>query len=561
MTTAPANTPEGDPTDPAPGAAQWSPRALWQAIYARWQREVVAPIDHRALVDKVAAEGYWSARYAFMCVMSCGIAILGLLLGSPAVVIGAMLISPLMGPIMAFGFSLALLDFEEMRRALVALAIGTVVSVAVSACIVFFSPLTAATPEILARTRPNFFDLLVAIFSALAGGYAVIRGRGETIVGVAIATALMPPLAVVGYGAATMNWLIFSGSLGLFMTNLLAIALTVTLMARVYGFGAYLTPRHSMWQNLVILVVFILMSVPLAISLRNIAWEAVATAQIRNALDRYFEDTDSKISDLNLTFPSSELVRARAVVLTRHYKPNAERELPALLAGAAGRAVQLDLDQVVVDVDESLKERERAELQAADQLIARQREREIAQQAQVDAIARQVALITGAEPNEVIIDRAAKTARVTARGPLRLNLGAMRALEARVSGINDGWTVQILPPLVELPVIAFAPESAELTDSARATIEDCLWALTRWSVDRVEVIGNAATNRDGSGEANVRALADERAKVVGDVLAEAGLQVTLTNAYRGTDQRNGERELGNAAYRSVRLLPRAPQAR
>ena len=82
------------------------------------------------------------------------------------------------------------------------------------------SPIQTVTEEIAARTQPNLFDLLVALFSALAGSYAVIRGREGTIVGVAIATALMPPLAVVGFGLATLNWTVFGGALGLFIPNL-----------------------------------------------------------------------------------------------------------------------------------------------------------------------------------------------------------------------------------------------------------------------------------------------------------------------------------------------------
>ncbi len=136
---------------------------------------------------------------------------LGLLLSSPAVVIGAMLISPLMSPILGLGFSLALFDFAEMRRSLTALAIGSAAAVIFTVVIVTASPLKATTAEILARTRPSLFDLLVALFAALAGTFAIIRGRGETIVGVAIATALMPPLAVVGYGIATWNLPVLAG--------------------------------------------------------------------------------------------------------------------------------------------------------------------------------------------------------------------------------------------------------------------------------------------------------------------------------------------------------------
>jgi uncharacterized hydrophobic protein (TIGR00271 family) len=166
---------------------------------------VVEGVDHQQIMANIAEESGWSPRYAFMVLMSAGIAVLGLLVSSPAVVIGAMLISPLMNPILGFGFSLATFDFGETRRSLTALAAGSILAVAFTWLVVAFSPLKEATAEILSRTRPNLFDLLVALFAALAGTYAIIKGRGGTIVGVAIATALMPPLAVVGYGLATWN--------------------------------------------------------------------------------------------------------------------------------------------------------------------------------------------------------------------------------------------------------------------------------------------------------------------------------------------------------------------
>ena len=168
-----------------------------------------------------------------MVSMSAGIAILGLLLSSPAVVIGAMLLSPLMDPIMGVGFSLAIGDYRWLRHSARSLAIGALFAILFTALVVFMSPLQTVTSEIAARTRPNLFDLVVAIFSAIAGGYAIIRGREGTIVGVAIATALMPPLAVVGFGLATLNGTVFWGALFLFFTNLTAIALTGTAMARI----------------------------------------------------------------------------------------------------------------------------------------------------------------------------------------------------------------------------------------------------------------------------------------------------------------------------------------
>jgi uncharacterized hydrophobic protein (TIGR00271 family) len=170
-----------------------------------WKHHVTATVDHQKVVDQVHADAGWNGHYAFMTFMSAGISVLGLLLSSPAVVIGAMLISPLMGPIVGLGFAIATFDSVEIRRSAVALGLGTVLAIAFCAAIVALSPLQTVTDEIAARTRPNLFDLLVALFSGLAGAYAMIRGRHGTIVGVAIATALMPPLATIGFGIATWN--------------------------------------------------------------------------------------------------------------------------------------------------------------------------------------------------------------------------------------------------------------------------------------------------------------------------------------------------------------------
>ena len=162
------------------------------------------------------------------------------------------------------------------------------IAVAFTALVVTVSPLQAVTSEILARTRPNLFDLLIAVLSALAGAYATIRGKGATIVGVAIATALMPPLATVGFGIATGSAEIAGGALALFFTNLLAIALCAAIMARLFGFGTSLSPQQSRRQAIGIIVVFIAMAVPLGLSLRRIAWESVATRQLRAAVENSF---------------------------------------------------------------------------------------------------------------------------------------------------------------------------------------------------------------------------------------------------------------------------------
>ncbi len=318
---------------------------------ARWRG--IREIEHNVVVEHVAEEGILTGRYIFMTVMSCGIAILGLLLSSPAVIIGAMLISPLMGPIMLMGFSLAILDLAALRQAVISLAIGTAVALGTSFLIVLISPLTENTSEILARTRPNFFDLLVAVFSGLAGGYAVIHRKGETIVGVAIATALMPPLAVTGFGIATGQFEIAGGAFFLFMTNLLAIALSVTILARFYGFGERHSPQHAAWQNALIIGVFVALSIPLGLSLRDIAYEARVRDVGRDMVEAAFAGGDVRVTDFDVAFPRTgrDRIKVRATVFTPSRVVDAEARLSGQLSDRFRRQVAVVLDQVIIDDD------------------------------------------------------------------------------------------------------------------------------------------------------------------------------------------------------------------
>jgi len=222
------------PLNTAPPTTKSSFRRVVFSFQRWWVEDVMGTVDQKSVIEKRRAECPLSSRYLFMTAMSGGIAVLGLLLSSPAVVIGAMLLSPLMDPIMGIGFALATGDYRWLRQSATTLAWGTVMAIGLCGMVVFLSPLTDITSEIAARTRPNLFDLLVALFSALAGAYAMIRGRDGTIVGVAIATALMPPLAVVGFGLATFNWTVFGGALLLYVTNAVTIALTAWAMARLY---------------------------------------------------------------------------------------------------------------------------------------------------------------------------------------------------------------------------------------------------------------------------------------------------------------------------------------
>lgn len=154
------------------------------------------------------------------------IASLGLNTNSPAVIIGAMLISPLMGPIVGIGLGVGIYDFELIKRSLRNLAMAGLFSVLASTIYFLISPVSEGHSELLARTSPTIYDVLIGFFGGAAGILAVgSKSKGNVIPGVAIATALMPPLCTVGYGLATLQPQYFLGALYLFIINSVYIAL------------------------------------------------------------------------------------------------------------------------------------------------------------------------------------------------------------------------------------------------------------------------------------------------------------------------------------------------
>ncbi|MCO6486819.1 MAG: DUF389 domain-containing protein [Phaeodactylibacter sp.] len=173
----------------------------------------------------------WILMFAIM------VASVGLNVNSPAVIIGAMLISPLMGPIMGIGLGVGINDLELIVKAFRNLAIAAGISVLTSAAYFWISPLNDAQSELLARTSPTLWDVLIALFGGLAGIVAGSRKeKSNAIPGVAIATALMPPLCTAGYGLATAQWNYFFGAFYLFFINSVFISFSTYLIVRLLRF-------------------------------------------------------------------------------------------------------------------------------------------------------------------------------------------------------------------------------------------------------------------------------------------------------------------------------------
>ena len=194
--------------------------------------------DRDATIAAIKADIPFKGATAWILVCSIMVASVGLNANSTAVVIGAMLISPLMGPILGVGLSIAINDIDTLRKSMINLAVMIVLSLITAWLFFKFFPLSEDTSELLGRTKPDIRDVLIAFF----GGLALIIARtkrgtiASVIFGVAIATALMPPLCTAGYGLAKSNWDYFGGAMYLFGINTIFIALATFIVLKVLRF-------------------------------------------------------------------------------------------------------------------------------------------------------------------------------------------------------------------------------------------------------------------------------------------------------------------------------------
>lgn len=194
--------------------------------------------DRDATIAAIKADIPFRGATSWILVCSIFVASIGLNANSTAVVIGAMLISPLMGPILGVGYSIAVNDIDTLKRSLINLAVMIILSLITAFLFFYFFPLSEDTSELLGRIRPDIRDVLIAFF----GGLALIIARtkkgtiASVIFGVAIATALMPPLCTAGYGLAIGNFNYFGGAMYLFSINTIFIALATFLVLKLLRF-------------------------------------------------------------------------------------------------------------------------------------------------------------------------------------------------------------------------------------------------------------------------------------------------------------------------------------
>lgn len=275
--------------------------------------------DEESIVQQIGSGVSFRGANLWILIFAILIASLGLNVNSTAVIIGAMLISPLMGPIIGMGLALGTYDLALLGRAAKNFGVATLISILTATIYFLISPFSEVQSELLARTSPTLYDVLIAFFGGAAGIVALCTGgKGNVIPGVAIATALMPPLCTAGFGLATGNLHFFFGAFYLFLINTIFIALSTFLCVRVLRFRqhVHLSPERTRQARRIVPAVIAVILIPAAITTVHTVRESV------------FERNVSRFIKGELTQAGTQIIQS-----------SADKETQKLRVVAVGRPI------------------------------------------------------------------------------------------------------------------------------------------------------------------------------------------------------------------------------
>ncbi len=283
--------------------------------------------DEQKTLDAICNGVEFKGANLWILIFATFIASLGLNVNSTAVIIGAMLISPLMGPIMGVGLAIGINDFELMKRSLKSFFVATIFSVTTASVYFTFTPLDEVQSELLARTSPTIYDVFIALVGGLAGIVAVAtKEKGNVIPGVAIATALMPPLCTAGFGIATGNFFYFLGAIYLYFINSVFISLATYLGVRFMKFRhkEFVDKnREKLVRKYIVTVVFITMC-PAIYLTYDIVKETLYQSSANRFIVNELQLPDSQILNSDISYPKREV---KVVIVGKEFS---EEQLMAL---------------------------------------------------------------------------------------------------------------------------------------------------------------------------------------------------------------------------------------
>lgn len=267
--------------------------------------------DELETIDYISKNVEFKGANLWILIFAILVASIGLNVNSTAVIIGAMLISPLMGPIMGIGLAAGINDFELLKRSFRNLAVAIFISILTSTLYFYITPIHDAQSELLARTEPTVWDVLIALFGGLAGIIAGSRKeKSNAIPGVAIATALMPPLCTAGYGLATGNLLYFFGAFYLFFINSVFISLSTYLIVRFmkYPKKHFLDPKKEKRVQTYITIFTLLTIIPSIYLAYGIVRQSIWNQQARDFVSVEMQFPRTQILNSNFKFSKDQKI-------------------------------------------------------------------------------------------------------------------------------------------------------------------------------------------------------------------------------------------------------------
>ncbi|MDH4232242.1 MAG: TIGR00341 family protein [Nitrospirota bacterium] len=322
----------------------------------RWLGKKASKIDHSEVLKDIYLESTISTSYFLLLTIANLIALSGLITNSAPAIIGAMLISPLMSPMLSIGFAFITGDQYVWTKSLKKIVLGVALTIVAAAFATYLSPLKDVTSEILSRTRPNLYDLIVALLAGAAGAAALCTKKNYlTIVpGVAIATAVIPPLSVAGFGIGIWNFRIFAGGFFLFFTNFVAIVIATCLVFFLYGFRPVIIGEESLTQLKrrvgYLSVILVLISIPLFYTLH----QSIAAVRLRGTIESVLKNSlnregQSRLSTFSYLKRKDGKLEINSTVNTISYMK--EKEVSVVeknLEDALRKEVKLYLEQIQV---------------------------------------------------------------------------------------------------------------------------------------------------------------------------------------------------------------------
>lgn len=281
------------------GAGQFTLQRIWDRIYDPFPKLTVS--ERLAVNRSMNQFALGSIDFYALILLASVVAILGLMQNSSAVIIGAMLVAPLMSPILAVSHSIVLGDINNVTRASESTIKGIVLTISVAVGVSILIPAQPITREILSRTQPNFLDLLVALASGAAAAYSLSRKHlAAALPGVAIAVSLVPPLVVVGYGLGYGLYGIAGGAMLLFLTNLIAVILAAAVVFLLLGFRPVQAERGRTFRRglLLTMVAILVIATPLGYETFNFQRRHERQQVVETILSESIESEFAAIEDL-----------------------------------------------------------------------------------------------------------------------------------------------------------------------------------------------------------------------------------------------------------------------